>query len=65
MEELAQYPRLILLPWVSFNRLKPWVDLFLNPELEMGFDQLNVLMNRFSGAVVRLARVSPTPILSA
>ena len=56
--------RLILLPWVSFNRLKPWLDVFPTAELEIGFERLVALMNVFSGAAVRLVRDPPNPILS-
>lgn len=42
--------RLILLPWVSANLLKPWLSIFPIPELEQGFKTLIELMNRFRGA---------------
>ncbi len=36
--------RLILLPWVSFNLLKPWLKVFPRPELTRGFQLLIRLM---------------------
>lgn len=42
--------RLILLPWVSANLLRPWQRVFPIPELERGFDVLIELMNQFRGA---------------
>lgn len=44
--------RLILLPWVSFNRLKPWLKVFPIPELEQGFQTLIRLMNQFRGGPI-------------
>ncbi len=44
--------RLILLPWVSFNLLRPWLQIFPMPELELGFQILLRLMNQFRGASV-------------
>jgi SRSO17 transposase len=41
--------RLILLPWVSANRLLPWLRVFPIPELEIGFCTLIRLMNLFPG----------------
>lgn len=41
--------RLILLPWVSSNRLQPWLDVFPIPELARGFQMLIRLMNQFRG----------------
>lgn len=41
--------RLILLPWVSSNRLQPWLDVFPIPELVQGFQILIRLMNQFRG----------------
>ena len=51
--------RLILLPWVSFNFLKPWLEVFPIPELISGFEQLTTLMNQVPGPV--LPRAAPTP----
>lgn len=42
--------RLILLPWVSANRLRPWLNVFSIPKLEQGFETLVSLMNLFQGA---------------
>ena len=41
--------RLILLPWVSLNLLKPWLKVFPIPPLEQGFQMLIRLMNQFRG----------------
>lgn len=49
--------RLILLPWVSANVLKPWLKVFPVPELARGFEILIALMNRFRGTPL------PMPIL--
>jgi hypothetical protein len=32
--------RLVIEPWIAFNRLKQWLTVFLIPELERGFAQL-------------------------
>ena len=37
--------RLILLPWVSANRLRPWLSIFPTAELEYGFERLTAKMN--------------------
>ena len=42
--------RLVLLPWVSANLLRPWQRVFPIPELERGFELLIELMNQFRGA---------------
>lgn len=44
--------RLILFPWVSLNLLRPWLQVFPISELELGFQTLLRLMNRFRGAPV-------------
>ncbi|MEM9152782.1 MAG: hypothetical protein AAGB19_20315, partial [Cyanobacteria bacterium P01_F01_bin.3] len=41
---------LVLLPWVSANRLRPWLKVFSIPTLEQGFETLTTLMNLFEGA---------------
>jgi SRSO17 transposase len=43
---------LILLPWVSANLLKPWLNIFPIPPLEQGFKMLIQLMNQFQGISV-------------
>ena len=53
--------RLVLLPWVSANRLRPWQRVFPIPELERGFERLIELMNQFRGAPFR----APPSISSA
>ena len=42
--------RLIALPWVSANQLRPWLRVFSIPALEQGFETLTTLMNLFRGA---------------
>lgn len=44
--------RLILQPWINFNLLKPWLDIFPSPLLEKGCTQLIEQMNRFKGASI-------------
>ena len=44
--------RLVLLPWVSANLLRPWQRVFPIPELERGFEILIERMNQFQGAVL-------------
>lgn len=39
--------RLILEPFISFNRIKPWLKVFPIPQLEQGLLQLIALMNVF------------------
>ena len=46
--------RLILLPWVSANRLRPWQRVFPVPKLERGFESLIERMNQFRGAPFRV-----------
>lgn len=41
--------RLILLPWVCANRLRPWLSVFPTAELERGFEHLVARMNQFRG----------------
>lgn len=56
--------RLILLPWVSFNMLTPWLAIFPIPELGAGFEKLIGLMNQFQGT--DLSRCAhPPPIFSS
>lgn len=44
--------RLVLLPWVSYNALKPWLAVFHVPKLAEGFEALVERMNHFQGAPV-------------
>lgn len=44
--------RLVLLPWVSANRLRPWLKVFSIPALEQGFDTLITLINLWKGAAL-------------
>lgn len=39
--------RLIIQPFVLFNLLKPWLEVFVIPQLSFGFSQLIALMNSF------------------
>lgn len=56
--------RLIALPYVSFNQIKPWLEVFPIAVLEQGFDQLIVLMNRFRGPVFNPTELYPLPVPS-
>ena len=49
--------RLILLPWVSFNTLQPWLRVFPIPQLTQGFESLIRLMNQFRGAAVSISQL--------
>ena len=51
--------RLILLPWVSFNLLKPWLEIFPIPQLTEGFDCLIAWMNQFPGIAVPIQENPP------
>lgn len=44
--------RLILLPWVSANRLNPWLIVFPIPPLQQGLKTLIRLMNQFRGTPI-------------
>ncbi|MEL7510427.1 MAG: hypothetical protein AAFN42_24120 [Cyanobacteria bacterium J06554_1] len=46
--------RLVLLPWVSANLLRPWQRVFPIPALERGFEILVELMNQFKGTPLRI-----------
>ena len=56
--------RLILQPYVFFNLLKPWLEVFSIPSLITGFTCLVELMNSFPGAIPTSTRAAPTPIPS-
>lgn len=57
--------RLILQPWVLFNLIKPWLDIFTIKSLRQGFSQLIAIMNHLPGATPhRMSRASPS-LLSA
>jgi hypothetical protein len=43
--------RLIIQPYVFFNLLHPWLDIFNIPALENGFLLLRNMMNQFDGYV--------------
>jgi hypothetical protein len=44
--------RLILEPWVAFNRLKHWLTVFFIPELQQGFAKLIEQMQQFYCPVI-------------
>ena len=48
--------RLVMQPFISFNLLKPWLDVFPIPRLSLGFPELIAIMNQLRGA---LPRASP------
>lgn len=56
--------RLILQPFVFFNLLRPWLDVFSIPSLLTGFKRLLELMNGFPGKIPSSPRDAPTPIPS-
>lgn len=56
--------RLILQPYVFFNLLKPWLEVFSIPSLITGFTCLLELMNSFPGAIPTSTRAAPTSISS-
>ena len=43
--------RLIIQPFIGFNLIKLWLEVFPIPLLEVGFTRLLSFMNRFSGAI--------------
>lgn len=43
--------RLIIQPFIGFNLIKLWLEVFPIPLLEVGFTRLISFMNRFSGAI--------------
>ncbi|NJK30339.1 MAG: hypothetical protein HC940_09425, partial [Acaryochloris sp. SU_5_25] len=49
---------LILLPCVTANLLKPWLNIFPIPPLEQGFKMLIQLMNQFQKISVPLAQLT-------
>ena len=48
--------RLVMQPFISFNLLKPWLDVFPIPRLSLGFPELIAIMNQLRGV---LPRASP------
>jgi SRSO17 transposase len=57
--------RLIVQPFVFFNLLKPWLELFSIPSLLTGFTRLLKWMDWFPGAIPFASRDAPISILSA
>lgn len=47
--------RLVIQPFVCFNLIRPWLNVFSIPELSLGFSTLIMIMNRFRGAIPRAA----------
>jgi hypothetical protein len=43
--------RLIIQPFILFNLLKPWLNVFPIPQLSLGFPRLISLMNQFSSRI--------------
>ncbi len=56
--------RLIVQPFVFFNLLKPWLEVFSIASLLIGFTRLLELMNTFPGAIPSSPRDAPAPISS-
>ena len=45
--------RLVIQPFIAFNLIKPWLNVFSIPQLSLGFSTLITLMNLFKGAIPR------------
>jgi SRSO17 transposase len=43
--------RLVIQPFILFNLIKPWLEVFPIPHLSLGFSRLISLMNHFPGAI--------------
>ena len=43
--------RLIIQPYVFWNLIKPWLTIFLNPNLQLGFQKILEIMNLFQGYI--------------
>ena len=57
--------RLVMQPFVLFNLIQPWLEVFPIPRLSLGFPQLIAVMNQLHGAIPRAAPGVKTQILSA
>ncbi|NJL56703.1 IS701 family transposase, partial [bacterium] len=57
--------RLVMQPFVLFNLIKPWLEVFPVPRLSIGFPQLIAVMNQLHGAIPRAAPVGDIEFLSA
>lgn len=57
--------RLVIQPFVFFNLIKPWLEVFPIPRLSLGFPQLIAVMNQLRGAIPRAAPKEATIFLSA
>ncbi len=43
--------RLIIQPYIYWNLIKPWLSIFLNPNLQLGFQKIIEIMNLFQGYI--------------
>ncbi len=43
--------RLIIQPYIFWNFIKPWLVVFINPHLQLGFKKLINIMNQFPGYI--------------
>ncbi|MBW4451136.1 MAG: hypothetical protein KME38_31110 [Spirirestis rafaelensis WJT71-NPBG6] len=43
--------RLIIQPYIFWNLIKPWLIVFINPKLQLGFQKLIEIMNQFQGYI--------------
>lgn len=43
--------RLVIQPYIFGNLIKPWLIVFLNPKLQLGFQKLIEIMNQFQGYI--------------
>ncbi len=57
--------RLVMQPFVLFNLIQPWLEVFPIPRLSLGFPQLIRVMNQLHGAIPRDAPYRPKVFLSA
>jgi SRSO17 transposase len=49
--------RLVMQPFIFFNLLKPWLQVFPIPRLSLGFPELIAIMNQLGGVVPRASPV--------
>lgn len=49
--------RLVMQPFIFFNLLKPWLQVFPIPRLSLGFPELIAIMNQLHGVVPRASSV--------
>jgi len=57
--------RLVMQPFVLFNLIQPWLEIFPSPRLSLGFPQLIAVMNQLHGAIPRASPGVKAQFLSA